>query len=92
MHAKYAIELGESAKRIFALSAWRDSQLFSVEEKVALIITEEITTISDFGVRDDIYDLVINHYGEKITAQIIMLIVLINSWNRIAISTKIRYK
>jgi len=92
MHTEHAVKLGESERRIFALCAWKESHLFTEEEKIVLQLTEEISTISIKGVTDDTYNRVVNVFDEKITAQIIMQIVLINSWNRIAVATKMIYK
>jgi AhpD family alkylhydroperoxidase len=92
MHTEQAIKLGESGRRIFALSVWKESHLFTDEERIVLQLTEEITSISLQGVSESTYRDVINFFDEKITAQIIMQIVLINSWNRIAVSTKMIYK
>ena len=92
MHTEDALKYGETERRIFLLSAWKESHLFTEEEKVVLQMTEEITNISAQGVTDKTYANVVNQYGEKATAQIIMMIVLINSWNRIAISTEMVYK
>ncbi|MEO6883840.1 MAG: carboxymuconolactone decarboxylase family protein [Bacteroidia bacterium] len=92
MHTEDAIKLGENARRIYLLSAWKESPLFSDEEKAVLQLTEEVTHISENGVTDETYNNVLRHFGEKVTAQLIMLIVVINSWNRIAISTKMIYK
>ncbi len=92
MHTEDALKLGESERRIFALSAWKESHLFSEEERVVLQLTEEMTSISVHGVTDDTYNRMVSCYGEKVTAQIMMHIVLINSWNRIAVSTKMIYK
>lgn len=92
MHTEDAIKYGETSRRIYLLSAWKESHLFSEEEKAVLQLTEEITHISKNGVTDNTYSNVFKHFGEKVTAQIIMLIVLINSWNRIAITTRMIYK
>ncbi|CAM3936831.1 carboxymuconolactone decarboxylase family protein [Flavobacterium weaverense] len=92
MHTEEAIKLGESERRIYLLSAWKESHLFSEDEKAILQLTEEVTDISENGVNDVTYNSVIARFGEKITAQLIMLIVVINSWNRIAISTRMIYK
>ena len=92
MHTEEAIKLGESERRIYLLSAWKESHLFSEDEKAILQLTEEVTDISENGVNDLTYNSVIARFGEKITAQLIMLIVVINSWNRIAISTRMIYK
>ncbi len=92
MHTEDAVKLGESERRIYLLSAWEECHLFSDEEKAVLQLTEEVTKIADNGVTDETYNNVISHFGEEVTAQIIMLIIIINSWNRIAISTKMTFK
>lgn len=92
MHTEDAIKLGESMRRIFALSVWHESHLFSEEERAVLQLTEEVTKISEKGVTDETYNKVIELFGDKLTAQIIMIIVTINSWNRISVSTKLIYK
>jgi AhpD family alkylhydroperoxidase len=87
MHTQEALKLGEKQRRIFALSAWKESPLFTEEERVVLQLTEEVTLISKHGVSDETYNNVLKFYGENELAQIIMQVVIINSWNRIAIST-----
>ncbi len=87
MHTQDAIKLGETPRRIFALSAWKESPLFSKEERAVLQLTEEVTMISKHGVSDATYNAVLEFYSENQLAQILMQIVVINSWNRIAVST-----
>lgn len=87
MHTQDAIKLGETPRRIFALSAWKESPLFSEEERSVLQLTEEVTMISNHGVSDATYNAVLKFYSENQFAQILMQIVIINSWNRIAVST-----
>jgi AhpD family alkylhydroperoxidase len=87
MHTQEALKLGERPKRIFALSAWKESPLFTEKERAVLQLTEEVTLISKDGVGDETYKNVLDFFGETILAQIIMQIVIINSWNRIAVST-----
>jgi len=87
MHTQDSIKLGETPRRIFALSAWKESPLFSEEERAVLQLTEEVTLISNHGVSDATYNAVLKFYSEHQLAQILMQIVAINSWNRIAVST-----
>ena len=75
-----------------ALSAWRESPLFSDLEKAVLALTEEVTLISESGVSEDTYANVINLLGAHGVAQCIMQISVINAWNRIAVSTKMYHK
>jgi AhpD family alkylhydroperoxidase len=92
MHTEDAMKIGESQRRIFLLSAWKECHLFTEEEKAVLQLTEEMTLIAREGVTDDTYEKVISLFGEKLTAQIMMLIVQINSWNRISVATRAIYK
>lgn len=92
MHTEDAMKIGESSRRIFALSVWQESHLFSEEERTLLQLTEEITKISENGVADETYKKVISTFGKQMSAQIIMLIITINSWNRIAVATRLIYK
>jgi AhpD family alkylhydroperoxidase len=87
MHTEDARKLGESEKRIYALSAWRESPLFSDEERAILAFTEEVARISVDGVKDETYQNLKKYFDDKSISEIIMINVTINSWNRIAIST-----
>lgn len=87
MHTKDALKQGEEIQRILLLNAWEETTLFSAEEKVILQMTEEITLINQHGLRQNTYALAIQLLGEHYLAQVIMAIIAINSWNRLAIST-----
>lgn len=88
MHTKDAVKYGETPQRIYLLNAWREAaELFTEEEQVILAMTEEITLISQKGLTDETYYKAKQLFDENTIAQIIMAIVTINSWNRIAIST-----
>ena len=87
MHTKDALKNGESNQRIFLLNAWKETDKFSEEEKALLAITEEVTLISQYGLTDATYKKAKTFFSEEVIAQTIMAVVIINSWNRIAIST-----
>jgi len=87
MHTKEALNVGETQQRIFLLNAWRETNLFTDEEKAILALTEEVTLISDQGVTEKTYKEAEKFFSAEVIAQIIMSIVLINGWNRIAVST-----
>ncbi len=55
---------------------------------MVLQLTEEVTLISADGVNDETYDNLVKTFGENVLAQLIMQVIIINSWNRIAVSTK----
>jgi len=87
IHATDARKIGETEQRIYALSAWKESPLFSGDEKAALAMTDEITLISVNGLSEQTFDRAQKVFGDALTAQLIMLINTINAWNRIAVST-----
>ena len=87
MHTKEAMEKGEESQRIFLLNAWKETNnIFTDEERVLLAITEEVTLIHQNGLSDITYEKAIQFFSENQIAEIIMAIITINSWNRIAIS------
>ncbi|MER3376680.1 MAG: carboxymuconolactone decarboxylase family protein [Allomuricauda sp.] len=88
MHTKEALELGENPKRLFLLDAWWDTDLYSEEEQVILKITEEVTLIHKNGLTQETYLKALELFDEHYLSQIIMAVVTINVWNRIAISTQ----
>ncbi len=88
MHAKDARKAGETEQRIYALSAWEESPLFTDEERAVLALSEEVTRIFEHGVNDITFQNARKYYTDKQIAQIIIVINQINFWNRIAISTK----
>jgi AhpD family alkylhydroperoxidase len=89
-HRELALKEGESEERLSALAEWRNSPLFNREEKIVLSLTEEITHISKSGVARSTYEDAIRSLGENGVARVIMQIVAINAWNRIALSTNMQ--
>lgn len=89
LHTTDAIKNGETTKRIFLLNAWKETDIFSEEEKVVLAIAEEITLIHLGGLSDKTYQKAKTIFSESYIAQLIMVAVTINAWNRIAISTQL---
>lgn len=87
LHTRDAINQGESAQRIFLLNAWRETDLFSEEERTILAMTEEITLINANGLSDQTYDMAVKLFDQEYVGLIIMAIITINAWNRVAIST-----
>ena len=91
MHTKDAVKNGESIQRIFLLSAWREAtKFFTEEEQIVLRMTEEITLIHQNGLSDETYQKATGLFSENRIAQIIMAVVTINAWNRIAVSTHLQ--
>src|SRR6478735_4026115 len=77
MHTKEALEAGEQQQRIFLLSAWRETNLFTPEEKAILALTEEVTLIHQHGVSEETYSQALEFFSEQTIGEIIMAIVVI---------------
>ena len=92
MHSDEALKKGETQNRIFALSAWWESPLFSEEEKALLAVTDEVTDISNKGLTEDTFQNTRKHFNDNEIAQIIIQISEINTWNRIAVSTQMFHR
>ena len=86
MHSVDARKMGETEKRIYCISAWRECTFYTDAEKVALELTEYVTLIPTKRVPDELYQRVREHFDEKQYVDLILIINQINSWNRISIS------
>jgi len=87
MHTQDAIRHGETADRLAVLPGWWESQYFSDAEQAALQIAEQVTMISDHGHLRDRHIRPETALDDKQIAAVTLLAVVINSWNRIAISS-----
>jgi AhpD family alkylhydroperoxidase len=87
-HTQDALKNGELPRRIFALSAWQESPLFTDIERAVLEVVEEMTFIFNHGVSDDKYEKLKSYFTEKEIANIIICICHMNFLNRVGISTK----
>ena len=88
MHTKDARLYGETEQRIYALNAWQETPFFASEERVVLAFAEAVTMISTNHISDEIYDDVCRYFTQNETTNILMAIITINAWNRIAITTR----
>jgi AhpD family alkylhydroperoxidase len=87
MHTKDARAQGENEQRIYALSAWRETPFFTGRERAALAFTESVTLLARDHVPDEAYEAVAAHFSDDEVAALIGLIVAINAWNAIGVST-----
>lgn len=88
MHTKDARLNGETEQRIYALNAWQETPFFTAEERAVLSLTEAVTLIASSIVSDAIFDDVSRYFEPNEIAELLMAIVTVNSWNRIAITTQ----
>ena len=90
-HTQDALKAGGDAQRISLIPVWREaSNAFTEEEQLVLAITEELTLIHQHGLSETLYEKAISLFGEKGTADLIMVILTINVWNRIGVGLKMQ--
>ncbi len=88
MHTKDARAIGESEQRLFALPAWKETPFFSQRERAALAFTETVTLLAADHVPAEAFDAVAAHFDHHEIAALVSLIVTVNAWNAIAVSTR----
>ncbi|MFF5588587.1 carboxymuconolactone decarboxylase family protein [Streptomyces hygroscopicus] len=89
MHTKDARAAGESEERLHLLNAWEEAgHLFTEKEQAALALAEAVTVLTDGFVPDEVYERAAKHFEERELAQLIALILTINAWNRIGVTTR----
>ena len=88
MHTKDARAIGETEQRIYALPAWRDTLFFTSRERSALAFTESVTRLAETHVPAAAYQELAAEFSAAEAAALISLIVTINAWNAIGVSTR----
>ena len=91
MHTDQALHHGETPQRITALDAWEESPLFTDRERAALAWTEELTLIADSGASKESFDALKGQFNGDEIGWLVLAAVQINSWNRMAISSRAQY-
>ena len=85
MHAKDAKIDNEKELRLYHLTVWKESELFSAREKAALKWAEAITRLPAQSVSDELYNEVRAHFSEKELTELNMAVAMINLWNRFGV-------
>lgn len=88
MHTKDARAMGETEQRLYLLSAWREAPFYTDRERAALAWTEAVTLVAETGVPDEVYEEARQQFSEKELMDLTWAVVVINGWNRIAVSCR----
>ena len=83
MHSRDAAKLGETPERLAVLAAWWESQYFTPQERAALALAEEVTELPV----PEPHDWDDGSLTEAQANAVAWLAVVMNGWNRIAISS-----
>ncbi len=88
MHSTDARAVGETERRLYSLPAWRETGFFTDRERAALRFTESVTMLATNHVPAEEYEAVATHFTPAEVAALLALIVTINAWNAIGVSTR----
>ena len=91
MHTDEALRDGEMIERLMMLDAWDESSLFNDKERALLEWVEEVTLISEGHARKEAFDALKTHFSEDEVVWLTLAAAMINTWNRIAISSRAQY-
>ena len=90
IHSADALKAGEAPDRLAVLPAWRETGYFTPQERAALALTEAVTLVAQGQVPDEVYEAAAVHLTPAQISAVEWLAVVINAWNRIAVSSRYR--
>lgn len=88
IHVRDALANGESTQRLAVLPAWRDTTLFTDDERAALTLAESLTTLPDAGDRETGYAQAAAHLTREQMSALIWVVVTMNAFNRLSIASR----
>lgn len=88
MHWKDLRAGGENEQRLYSLDVWRECPFYTERERAALEWTEAVTLLTNGHVPDEVYKEVRQHFNEKELADLTLVVVTINGWNRLNIAAR----
>ena len=91
MHATDLRRHGESEMRLYMLSAWRESTLYSDRERAALGWAEALTLLPKTGAPDADYDALKAAFSDAEQVWLTMAIGAINTWNRLQVAFRVAH-
>lgn len=85
MHVKESRHDGLSEQWTNLMSVWRESTVYTEQERALLGWVDAVTKIAETGAPDDAFEELKTHFSEEDIVKITVAIGTINTWNRIAV-------
>jgi AhpD family alkylhydroperoxidase len=86
MHSKELRAKDVPEQKLYLLSVWRETSLYSARERAALAWAEAVTKLGEHGVPDDVYEMARAQFSEAELVDLTIGIVTINGWNRLSVA------
>lgn len=87
VHSQTARRGGESERRLFTLSAWRETGLFTGRERAALGLAEAMTTTVDHDRVRFAMEGAAGEFSDEELANLLVAIAVINAWTRLGVAS-----
>ena len=84
-HTSDARKAGETERRLYAVSVWRETPFFTPRERAALAWTESLTCLPQTHAADSDYELLQAQFNEVERVDLTLVIGAINIWNRLGV-------
>ena len=88
MHTLELLKLNVTPEKISELLVWKNSELFSAQERAALQWADELTKITETQGSDASFAELGNHFNEAQASDLTFAVATINALNRVAISMR----
>jgi AhpD family alkylhydroperoxidase len=88
VHVRDSLLAGEVAQRLAVLPAWRDTILFTDQERAALTLAESLTTLPDARTQDQDYGEAAQHLTSEQISAVAWVTIAMNSFNRLSILSR----
>lgn len=88
MHTEESFADGVDPRKVYLLTVWEESTVYTERERAALAWTESVTLVAETGVPDEAFEAVRTQFTETEVAELTVAIATINVWNRIAVSSR----
>lgn len=85
LHATDLRKKGDSERRVFGVSVWRETPFFTARERAALAWTEALTLLPQTQAPDADYARLSEEFSERERVDLTLAIGIINTWNRLAV-------
>ena len=84
-HTSDARKAGETERRLYAVSVWRETPFFTPRERAALAWTEALTCLAQTHAPEADYAGLQAQFSEVGSVDLTLVIGVINIWNRLAV-------
>ncbi|NKQ57550.1 carboxymuconolactone decarboxylase family protein [Amycolatopsis sp. K13G38] len=89
LHSHDARELGETERRLYLLPAWRETDLYSEQERAALELTEAMAKLSQTqDVPDEVYRQATKVFTEEQYVAVAWAATTMNALNRLGVTSR----